>query len=152
TAADLLSLKRSQEGDELLARHPDRLRSVLLDADVNDPDTQELAGLLPDVTLAALEREAAQALQGGPTDDWRSPWKLLKLSWVARPERARDSLARILPPPPVAPGLRLQLLRELAEIGLPEAQRHHPQALLRGCSAEELREMADADLPPAWLV
>ncbi len=151
-SVDLVALKRCTDGPALLAQHRDKVRSVLLNADLADPKLRdELADLLPESELLQLEQQIAQALQGGPGADWRSPWRLLKAAIRANPSRLRDSLQRILPPMPFPPGLRVTLLGELSGLQLPPLyQRVSLHALLRGCTSEELKELGSSGVPPEW--
>jgi hypothetical protein len=65
----------------------------------------------------------------------------------------RDTLQRLLPPPPYPAGLRFALLREIHQLELfPTNQPLPLGSLLRQCAAEELRQFAPSDLPRAWFV
>jgi GTPase-associated protein 1, N-terminal domain type 2/GTPase-associated protein 1, middle domain len=149
---DVLALKRSRDGQALLAQHRDKVRAILLGADLADPALQhELADLLPESEILHLEQTIAHALQGGLATDWQKPWRLLKAALRSNPERLRETLPRILPPPPFPAGLRVLMLRELRDMELPPSQQRqflHP--VLRGCTGEELEELASSGLPPEW--
>ena len=152
-ARDLIALKHSPLGAGLLERHREAVWPLVRDAALPDSVLREefgdvLAGHIPE-----LEQQVSGALRGGSPNAWRPGWRLLRLALSENPQRLRECLQRILPPPPFAPDLRFALLSEFRGLELLPLNQQLPlHSLLRQCGPADLARFAASDLPREWQV
>jgi hypothetical protein len=152
-SSELLALKRSPWGAPLLEQHQEKLWPLVREASLTDPAVQEafadvLAGRLPE-----LEQKVTEALKSTPPGDWQSSWRLLQIILKGDPSKLRDTLQRILPPPPYTPEQRFAILPELRGLELFPLQQQLPlHGLLRQCTVEDLERFARSELPRPWYV
>lgn len=152
-AADLISLNRSPLGGDLLKQHRDKVLPLVCDASLPDAVVRQEFGEVLSDHIPELERKVSEALQSGSPEEWQPSWRLLKIALADDSLRLRDSLGRILPPPPYTPSLRFSILLELQGLHLfPHNHQLPLHALLRQCSAQELARFALSGLPREWYV
>jgi hypothetical protein len=152
-AADLLALKHSPRGPALLEQQRDKVWPLIRDSSLaNARVREEFADTLRE-HLDELEQATAQTLRAQTPENWLPHWRLLCSLLMDDPGRLRATVQRILPEPPYTAALRFALLRELHSLQLsPVDQRPTGHGLLRSCSAAELDQFAQSDLPREWFV
>jgi hypothetical protein len=152
-AADLLALKRSPWGPALIEQNRDALWPLVRDASLRDPVVlDEFSDVLAE-HVPELEQRLSEALRAVPAGNWQGPFRMLRSVNKGDQARMRETLQRLLPPPPYTPALRFAILRELQESELFPLNQPLPlQSLLRHCTVEELRQFAQPGLPRQWFV
>lgn len=150
---DLLTLKRVSWGQAILEEHRDEIWPIVRESSLsNELVRQEFADVLRD-HLPDVESETAGVLAAQPPGDWQPSFHLLCALLKDDSARLRETLQRILPEPPYAPGLRLALLAELDHWELSPVDPRVPEhALLKNCTAEELDQLVQSRLPLEWIV
>ncbi len=152
-AADLLALKRSPWGPALLEQNRETLWPLVREASLRDPTIQtEYSDLLAE-HIPELELRLSESLRAVPPGDWQGIFRMLHAAHHGDSARLRETLQRLLPPPPYPPALRFGILRELHQLQLFPVNQPLPlQSLLRHCTVEELRQFALPELPRQWFV
>jgi hypothetical protein len=150
---DLLALKRSPWGPALMEQNRENLWALVRDASLSDPIIQEEFSDLLAEHLPELEQRVSEAFRAIPLGDWQRNLRVLRAALRGDSARLRETLQRLLPPPPYPADLRLGILRELHQMQVfPPTQPMPLQSLLRQCTVEELRQLAQSDLPRPWFV
>lgn len=149
---DLLILKRASWGAAILEEHQEKIWPLVRECSVsNERVRQEFAPLIRQ-HLPEIEAEIVKALAETPPGNWQPSWRLLCSILSNDPARLRETLPRLLPEPPYAPGLRLALLGEVERCQLspldPQAPVH---SLLKNGTAEELEQLVRSRLPREWV-
>src|SRR5262249_12914240 len=110
----------------------------------------EFGGMLRD-HRTELEERVAAALRTHPPGDWRPQCQLLWAVLRHEPGRLSDAVQHVVPDPPFHTEPGFGLLDALQHLPLsPTDQRLLLPPLLGGCSVEELKRFAAADLPRTW--
>jgi hypothetical protein len=152
-ADDLLTLKSAAWGPAILEEHRGKIWPLVRESSLTDSRVREAFADVLRLHLKELEQQVSQDLAAQPPGDWRRSWRLLCAVLKEDPTRLRDTLQRALPEPPYAPGLRLEMLREMHRAGLSPMDQKQPwHSLLKNCSPDELDQFASAQLPPEWFV
>ncbi len=144
---DLLALKRASWGAAIYEEQRDKLWPMVREHSLLDERVRrEYAGELRE-HLSELERDIGTALAQEPPGDWKAPWRLICAALDEEPARRIDTIQRLLPNPPYAPGLRLALLEELERSRLSPVDPRGPwHVLLKNCTAEEVERLAQSTL------
>ncbi len=152
-AADLLAIKRSPWGPALLEQNRETLWPLVREASLRDPAVQvEFSDVLAE-HIPELEQRLSETLRAVPPGNWQGTFRMLHAAHQGDPARLRETLQRLLPPPPYPPALRFGILRELHQLQLfPVSQPLPLQSLLRHCTVEELRQFAQPELSHQWLI
>jgi hypothetical protein len=152
-AADLLALKRSPLGENILAQHRDKVWALVRDASPTDERLREAFADLLRENLAEFVQKVGQALKARSPEGWQPTWRLICWLLQGHPERLREIFQKFLPEPPYPPPLRLAILQELEDLQLSPLDPRQPwHALLRYCTAEDLDLLARSALPREWYV
>jgi hypothetical protein len=152
-AADLLALKRSPWGPALLEQNREALWPLVREASLRDPVILEEFRDLLNEHIPELEQTLSEALRAVPPGEWQGTFRVLCTVLRSDPTRLRETLQRLLPPPPYTPAVRFGILHELEQLQLfPVSQPLPFQSLLRHCTVEELRRFAQPELPRQWFV
>lgn len=150
-ADDLLALKSAAWGPAILDEHNGKVWPLVRAISLNDARVRQAFGDMLREHVTELEQQLGRALATQPPGEWQPAWRLLCAILKEDSSRLRDILQRVLPEPPYAAGLRLELLREMHRAQLSPLDPRQPwHALLKNCSPDELDQFAAAMLPPEW--
>jgi hypothetical protein len=149
---DLLVLKRASWGPAILEEHREKIWPLVRESSIHDERVRREFAALIQQHVREIETEVVKALAEDPPGQWQPSWRLLCSSLSDDPAKLRETLQRLLPQPPYAPGLRLGLLGELEHVQLSPLDPQTPaHALLKNCTAEELDQLAQSRLPREWV-
>ena len=157
TSEDLLRAMKAPWGRAILDRNRDgiwpQISGVLLEKTLTDPLLAEAFADSIAEHLPEVEQAAATALAQKTALDWKPHWRLLRLALRNDVEKLRETILRILPPPPFPTDFRMALLEEISSLPLPRLRGPGRfQVLLKNCSVADLDLLWASKLNREWYV